>query len=79
MPQYLTLLWRPCEVYVCGDPDCRSKVLVLQGPKKDPHLPSLPRCVCGSVLEVRGSVDGIQDVESHPSDLFDQDPNEVRE
>jgi len=53
------LCWSSCEIYVCGDPDCRSKVLVLQPPAKDPRRPELPRCVCGSVLEIEGSVSGM--------------------
>jgi hypothetical protein len=79
MQQPLTLVWSPCEVYVCGDPDCGSKVLVLKGPQQDPHIPTLPKCVCGSILEVRGSVESVGDVKSQPSDLFDQDPHEYRE
>jgi hypothetical protein len=66
------------EVYLCGDPDCRSKLLVLQGPQKEPHRAALPRCVCGSVLEVRGSVEVTPELRSS-SETFDQDPNEVRE
>jgi hypothetical protein len=50
------VLWGPCEIYVCGDPDCRSKVLVLQAPHQEPRHPLLPRCVCGSILEISGSV-----------------------
>ena len=75
MQQLMTLVWGPSEVYVCGDPNCRSKVLVLEGPHLDPQAPALPRCVCGSILEIGGSVI----VQSHPSDAFDQDPSEVRE
>ena len=74
MPQYLTLGWRPCEVYVCGDPECGSKVLILKGPQKDPHLPALPRCVCGSILEVSGSVEGVEG-----SSDIEPEPNENRE
>ena len=79
MAQVMNLVWSASEVYMCGDPDCRSKVLVLQGPQKEPHLPALPRCVCGSILEIRGSVEGVQEVKPPSSDAFDQDPNEVRE
>ena len=77
MQQFLTLVWDASEVYVCGD--CRSNVLVLQGPQKDPLVPTLPRCVCGSILEVCGSVEGVQDLKAEGSDLIDQDPNECRE
>ena len=52
----MSLLWSLGEIYVCGDPDCRSEVLVLRSPQKYPHRPTLPRCVCGSVLEIGGSV-----------------------
>lgn len=79
MRHLMTLVWSPSEVYVCGDPDCRSKMLILQGPQKELHLPTLPRCVCGSILEVSGSVEAIPDEKSPTSDLFDQDPNEYRE
>ena len=79
MQQLLTLVWSPCDVYVCGDPDCGSKVLVLRGPQKEPHLPTLPRCVCGSILEAGGSVESVGEVKSQPSDLVDHDPNEYRE
>jgi len=79
MQQLLTLVWSPCEVYVCGDPECGSKVLVLKGPQKDPHLPALPKCVCGSILEVSGSVEGIGDPQSQPPDHLDPDPNLYRE
>lgn len=79
MQPLTTLVWSPCDVYVCGDPDCHSKVLVLQGPQKEPHLPALPRCVCGNILEVGGSVESLPDQESPTRDLVDQDPNEVRE
>jgi hypothetical protein len=50
------LTWGACDVYVCGDPECRSKVLVLDPPRKLPHHIELPRCVCGNILEAGGTV-----------------------
>jgi hypothetical protein len=76
MEQLLKLVWSPSEIYVCGDPDCRSKVLILQSPQKDPRSPTLPRCVCGSILEVSGSIEGVHDVKPRASQCFDQDNRE---
>lgn len=79
MEQLMKSVWSPSEVYVCGDPECRSKVLILQGPEKTSHPPTLPRCVCGSILEISGSVEGFQDLKGHASPLVDQGPDEARE
>jgi hypothetical protein len=76
MQQLTSLVWSPCEVYTCGDPNCGSKVLVLRAPEKPPDRFSLPRCVCGSILEVSGSMDTVEDLRPQ---FFDQNPDEVRE
>jgi hypothetical protein len=68
-------LWGPGEVYVCGDPECRSEVLVLKSPGKPPRRPSLPRCVCGSILESGGSVAPVTEDAGAPS----RDASEERE
>jgi hypothetical protein len=49
-------LWGDCDIYVCSNPECRSKVLVLEGPLRDPERPAAPRCVCGKALERSGTV-----------------------
>src|SRR5262249_45164509 len=71
------LLWGPCEVYVCGDPDCRSKVLVLQPPQQEPRHPTLPRCVCGSILHIGGTSTMVP--EWIPPQGWVCDPSEERE
>jgi len=74
------VVWSSGEVYVCGDPDCRSRILVLESSIKEPAHPTLPRCVCGSILELAGSVSPVY--EKKPALLGEgpnRDPGEERE
>jgi hypothetical protein len=75
-----SLIWGPGEVYVCGDPDCRSKVLVLESPFKESAHPTLPRCFCGNILEIAGSVASVPEDTPAPSgEGPKRDPAEERE
>jgi hypothetical protein len=74
------VIWGSGEAYVCGDPDCRSRVLVLESPKKEPAHPTLPRCVCGNMFELAGSVSPVY--EKSPvllGEVPERDPAEERE
>jgi hypothetical protein len=74
------LIWGSGEVYVCGDPDCRSRVLVLESPIKKPAHPTLPRCLCGNILEIAGSVSPVHENTPVPAgEGLDRDPAEERE
>jgi hypothetical protein len=75
----MTWVWSVGEVYACGDPDCSSEVLVLRGPRKDFQPPMNPRCVCGSILELRGTVEAVYDQKPHSSGLVENTSDQVRE
>jgi hypothetical protein len=60
-------MWSPGEIYVCGDPDCRSRVLILGSSLQDPAHLTLPKCVCGTILEIAGTVSSVAD-EGLPQD-----------
>jgi hypothetical protein len=45
------MTWQPCDFYQCVNPECRSKVLVLQSPRTTSRPFAPPLCVCGQRLE----------------------------
>jgi hypothetical protein len=48
---FVTTFLRPCEIYACSNPDCGSKILVIQAPDSAPDSEYGLRCECGSLFE----------------------------
>lgn len=75
-------VWDLGDIYECGNPECRSKVLVVQSSRAAQSSLWTPQCICGSVLEYRGPVAStfVMPEPAHASALVGQiELEEVRE